>query len=75
MAGYADSFANAIDDAGQVVGVSELAQGGQVATEWSGGSVIDLGPGVSFGINNKGQAVGFTIVGGVGSLPNGATAA
>jgi probable HAF family extracellular repeat protein len=52
------------------VGVSTVG-GVDQATEWSGGSVIDLGglPGSSesgaFGINDAGQAVGFSIVGGI----------
>jgi uncharacterized membrane protein len=43
----------------------------QCATEWSGGSVVNLGGlsgsagSVAQGINNAGQAVGFSIVGGV----------
>jgi uncharacterized membrane protein len=39
---------------------------GECATEWSGGSVIDLGgPGstIAFSINNVGQAVGVSTVG------------
>jgi len=63
--------ANAINDVGQVVGESNGAMGGVSATEWSGGSVIDLGglPGslnsAAYGINDTGEAVGYSIVGGV----------
>ena len=52
------------------------------ATEWSGGSVIDLGglPGTTgsfaLGINDAGQVVGYSFVGGVASTPpSGAAAA
>jgi uncharacterized membrane protein len=51
------------------VGESEVG-GTAVATEWSGGSVINLGGlpgstfGVAFGINNAGQIVGWSVVGG-----------
>jgi uncharacterized membrane protein len=58
--------AAAVNDIGQVVGES-----GGLATEWSGGRVITLGrlPGttssIAYGINNAGEAVGYSIVGGV----------
>jgi probable HAF family extracellular repeat protein len=58
--------ANGINDAGQVAG---LGPGG--ATEWSGGKVISLGglPGSTLSdalaINNAGQVVGYSVVGGV----------
>jgi probable HAF family extracellular repeat protein len=59
------SIASAINDAGQVVGQS-IVDGLETATEWSGGSVISLGglPGFTessaTGINDAGQAVGFS---------------
>jgi probable HAF family extracellular repeat protein len=66
-----ESFANAINDVGQVVGfgnaINDIGQEvGIVATEWSGGSVIDLGvlPGyvysIAYGINDAGVAVGVS---------------
>jgi probable HAF family extracellular repeat protein len=70
LPGSTGSSADGINDAGQAVGVSTVG-GVDVATEWSGGSVIDLGrlPGSTgssaVGINEAGQAVGFSIVGGV----------
>jgi probable HAF family extracellular repeat protein len=51
--GTPDSGAYAINDAGQVVGVSS----GE-AVEWSSGQIIDLGPGVAYAINDAGQMVG-----------------
>jgi probable HAF family extracellular repeat protein len=56
------SIARAINEAGQTVGESNV--GGAHATEWSGGSVINLGglPGSTnndpTGINDAGQVVG-----------------
>jgi probable HAF family extracellular repeat protein len=54
------------------VGLSGLSQfSGSFATEWSDGRVIDLGglPGstrsAAFGINDVGQVVGYSVVGGV----------
>ncbi len=63
LPGSTDNGASGINDAGQVVGSSEV---GRVtyATEWSGGSVINLGglPGSTLSgadsINDGGQAVG-----------------
>ena len=43
----------------QAVGVSGFG-GGVEATEWSGGSVIDLGPGIAESINHAGLAVGYS---------------
>jgi probable HAF family extracellular repeat protein len=59
LPGSTNSFALSINDAGQVAGYSEFADGTVDATEWSGGRVIDLGPGEAVSINNAGQAVGF----------------
>jgi uncharacterized membrane protein len=50
LPGSTDSGALAINNVGQVVGVS----GGE-AVEWSGGSVIDLGPGIAESINLGGR--------------------
>ena len=55
LPGSTDSGALAINNVGQVVGVS----GGE-AVEWSGGSVIDLGPGIAESINLGGQAAGYS---------------
>jgi probable HAF family extracellular repeat protein len=64
-----ESIARGINDAGQAVGQS-LVGGVFYATEWSGGSVIELGglPGSTdsgaAGINDAGQVVGFSVVDG-----------
>ena len=63
LGGPAGSQALAINDAGQAVGFS-IFDGCDYATEWSGGSAIDLGglPGYedsyAYGINEAGQVVG-----------------
>jgi probable HAF family extracellular repeat protein len=63
--GFRSSEANGINDAGQVVGII-VGITGDDATEWSAGSVIDLGglPGamesVADSINNVGQVVGYS---------------
>ena len=66
MPGSTQSYAEGINDAGQVVGWSQV--GGTVyATEWSGGSVINLGrlPGstasYATGVNDAGQVVGYSL--------------
>jgi probable HAF family extracellular repeat protein len=59
-----EGVADGINDAGQVVGFSSIIDGNTQATEWSGGSVIDLGglpdwpSSYASGINNAGQVVG-----------------
>jgi probable HAF family extracellular repeat protein len=59
------SMALGINDAGVVVGYSSLGPTGtQSATEWNGGSTIDLGIGYADAINNLGQVVGSTVVNG-----------
>ena len=71
--GSTGSGAFSINDAGQVVGLS-IVGGVDVPTEWSGGSIINLGglPGSTnseaLGINDRGQVVGFSFVGSV-SVP------
>jgi probable HAF family extracellular repeat protein len=62
LPGFTSSFASGINDAGQVVGYSD----GE-AVEWSGGDIIDLGPGVALGINDAGQVVGQIIINGLGT--------
>jgi probable HAF family extracellular repeat protein len=52
--------AEAINDAGQVVGLNGLGSNVGFATEWSFGSVINLGPGEANGINDLGQIVGVS---------------
>src|SRR5437764_1170711 len=51
------SGANAINDGGQAAGFSYHGNNYH-AVEWSGGQVIDLGPGESNAINDAGQVVG-----------------
>jgi uncharacterized membrane protein len=57
------SIAESINNAGEVVGYSYFG-GYSVATEWSGGSVInlgglhDFGSSEAYGINDAGQIVG-----------------
>jgi probable HAF family extracellular repeat protein len=66
LPGFPQSGANSINDAGQAVGYSQpYGGGGQRATEWSSGGVIDLGGAhnavsVANGINNSGQVVGYS---------------
>jgi uncharacterized membrane protein len=63
LPGSSDSVANAINDAGQAVGLS-LVGGVDCATEWSDGRVINLGGSQgttfseAFSINDAGQAAG-----------------
>ena len=77
LPGSISSFANGINDAGQVVGYSLFPDGAIVATEWSHGSIINLGglPGTMFSqalsINDAGQAVGFSE--GNGAIPESST--
>ena len=83
LTGSTGSYADAINNAGQVVGASDFGNGGALsshATLWSGGRVIDLGvlPGdtgsVGIAINNSGQAVGYSAVSGAnGSVIDNAT--
>jgi probable HAF family extracellular repeat protein len=66
VAGTTISFADGLNDTGQVVGTSGLPGGPYYAALWSGGSVINLGglPGSTFsgakGINDAGQIVGYS---------------
>jgi len=70
LPGSTSSVAQAINNAGQVVGVSAVGGVGY-AVEWSNGSIINLGglPGSTSssagGINDAGQVVGSSRVGGV----------
>ena len=48
-----------INDDGQVVGSSDVG-GTWYATEWSGGSVTNLGPGFAYAINDAGAVVGLS---------------
>src|SRR5574337_1243148 len=65
LPGASDSAAGAINDAGQIVGISDVGNFTH-AVEWSGGQVIDLGglPGSTnssaSAINDTGQAVGVS---------------
>jgi uncharacterized membrane protein len=67
-------LANSINDAGQAVGVGSL----NTATEWSGGSVINLAnlPGIiastAYDINDAGLVVGSSFIEGPCTLPSGA---
>jgi probable HAF family extracellular repeat protein len=69
LPGSTFSEASDINDAGQVVGISQFSNGNTHATEWSGGKVIDLGalPGFTgsqaVGINDRGQVVGSSFGG------------
>ena len=60
--GGQQSLAQGINDAGQIVGFSFLADGSLRATLWENGSIVNLGSGGNFSyataINNKGQIVG-----------------
>jgi uncharacterized membrane protein len=74
LPGFTDSSSTGINDAGQAVGSS--GNGGVfVATEWTGGHVIDLGglPGfttsTATGNNDTGQAVGVSF----GAIPEPST--
>jgi probable HAF family extracellular repeat protein len=64
LPGATESLAYGINDAGQVVGMSQIGIDAWYATEWSGGSVINLGglpntyPNVGNSINDAGQVVG-----------------
>ncbi|HZQ54211.1 MAG TPA: hypothetical protein VFB14_18570 [Bryobacteraceae bacterium] len=69
LSGYNESFANGLNNAGALVGVS-LGRGGipaQEPTEWIGGRIVDLGlaPGFMQGsadaVNEAGQVVGLQI--------------
>jgi uncharacterized membrane protein len=53
------SFGPAILVALGLLGETAGSAQAQFATEWSGGSVINLGSGTASGMNNAGQAVGF----------------
>jgi probable HAF family extracellular repeat protein len=60
--GGLQSAANAINDAGQVVGFSFQGDGSLRAVLWQNGTMVNLGSGANFSyataINNKGQIVG-----------------
>jgi probable HAF family extracellular repeat protein len=64
LPGTIESWAYGINNAGQVVGASDVG-GFAYATEWSNGQVINLGPVEAYSVNDAGQAVGYSIVGGV----------
>ena len=62
LPGFTFSEAFGINDAGQVVGFSQVGVA-QYATEWSGSTIINLGGDVdseALGINNAGQVVGYS---------------
>ncbi len=85
LAGSYSGYATAINNAGQMVGLSftgghYVNEGGgnygyvgyvTTATEWSNGQVIDLGPGMAYGINDAGQIVGVRIGSGATEWSNG----
>jgi probable HAF family extracellular repeat protein len=60
--GGSASLANALNDAGQVVGTSRTTTGSSATNPflWEGGVMTDLGvgPGTAYGINDAGQVVG-----------------
>ena len=62
--GGADSRGYELNEAGQVVGVSEVGSGGERVFVWDGSRLIDLGLATkasftrSFGINERGEVVG-----------------
>jgi probable HAF family extracellular repeat protein len=60
--GGQQSQANAINDLGQIVGLSFLADGSLRAALWQNGTIVNLGSGANFSyataINNAGQIVG-----------------
>ena len=57
--GGASTYANSINDNGQVVGNAQLADNMALhATLWSNGTVTDLGAGNAYTINNMGWIVG-----------------
>ena len=64
--GNSVTFAQGINDAGQVVGYSISPGGASAATLWSGGSIINLAPlpgytsSFAYGINDAGQVVGVS---------------
>ena len=63
--GGQNSYANAINNSGQVVGSSETASGQTHAFVWSNGTMTDLGTlggtySVATDINNSGQVVGYS---------------
>jgi probable HAF family extracellular repeat protein len=58
--GGAFSTARSINDAGQVAGSADAADGTRHAILWSDGNATDLGPGYANGINNAAQVVGST---------------
>ena len=72
MPGSTFNEAYGINDSGQVVGAS-IVGGVEYATEWSGGSIINLGKltgstfSAAYGINDAGQIVG------IGTVPESST--
>jgi probable HAF family extracellular repeat protein len=58
--GGVGSEAYAINDRGQVIGRIEMASGPAHAFLWEAGTMIDLGAFVLEGINERGQAVGYS---------------
>ena len=70
--GGTSSYANGINDSGQVVGISNIHSNMEThATLWSNGTVTDLGTlggigSAAFGINASGQIVGYAYTSGNG---------
>ncbi len=59
LQGGTDSWAYAINNAGQATGWSANGAGELRAVRWeTDGSITDLGPGIGYGINSLGQVVG-----------------
>jgi probable HAF family extracellular repeat protein len=52
-----------INDRGQVVGAADTSNGAIHVFLWEGGVMRDAGPGVGFGVNNRGQIVGHDALG------------
>lgn len=64
--GGADSFGNAINNLGQMVGMATTPEGTGRAVYYSGGSVLDISPSGSqwssaYAINNNGVAAGYAM--------------
>jgi probable HAF family extracellular repeat protein len=56
-AGHAAAYD--INNSGQIVGETYLTAGGPSrAVLWQDGKIVDLGPGLAEGINNKGVVIG-----------------
>jgi probable HAF family extracellular repeat protein len=58
-------LARALNNHGQVVGEGETASTGTThGVIWQDGFVVDLGAGIAFSNNDRGQVVGYNVVGG-----------